>query len=257
VPAEQLVRSALADCREAASERAISWCQYYLGVNLLVQGRPAEALVELDGALAQFLADRSQAFLALAHSRRAVALARLARADAADAAADAAREVLAQCTDLPFELAFDLDRCTIDEARGQDRRDAVHRLSVAATGAGLADYDPIRVSAQLFTAGAPMAARLLASEGFREVTTPDGRVVQLARQAASRRLLIAMAQADRPLSVAELFAAGWPGEQIAHTSAVRRVYSAIHLLRSRGLDRWIEHDGNGYRLTARVERVPH
>ena len=245
--AEATTREAVAGCRAGASPRGVSWCQYQLGVILLLQGRDAEALLELDQAIARFRADASNPFLALAHSRRAVALARLARLAEADEAIAAARDALARCTEFPFELGLALDAANVSHGSPE-------QLLAAARASGLDHYDHIRTSLRLFKPTPAARQRLVASDGFREVTTPGGSVIRLGRQAASRRMLIAMADAKRALSVAELFEAGWPDDQITPTSAARRVYSAIYLLRRRGLDPWIEHDGDGYRFTADIER---
>lgn len=64
--------------------------------------------------------------------------------------------------------------------------------------------------------------------------------VPLGRQRVLRRLLLALlAQRQeapgRPLSLEELFRAGWPGARIAPSSAARRTYVALGRLRDAGL----------------------
>jgi DNA-binding winged helix-turn-helix (wHTH) protein len=78
--------------------------------------------------------------------------------------------------------------------------------------------------------------------------------VDLSRRVTLRRILSALARAHyeqpgKTLSRSDLFAAGWPGEQIDPRSEANRVYVAIAELRKLGLKGALESDGEGYLLT--------
>jgi DNA-binding winged helix-turn-helix (wHTH) protein len=63
------------------------------------------------------------------------------------------------------------------------------------------------------------------------------------------RVLAALTQAREPLSVLEIFAAGWPDESASHESARARVYMAISTLRRLGLrSHLVRHPESGYQL---------
>jgi predicted Ser/Thr protein kinase len=87
----------------------------------------------------------------------------------------------------------------------------------------------------------------------------DGVFVDLNRRSTLRRILAALARAHyeapgRALSRAELFEAGWPGEQIDPRSEANRVYVAVAELRKLGLKGALESDGEGYLLTPEATR---
>lgn len=87
----------------------------------------------------------------------------------------------------------------------------------------------------------------------------DGQRVSLARRAPMRRLLqalVATASNGETLTAVELIEAGWPGEELLGTSGESRVYTTILRMRRMGFERRLHHDGAGYRLACRVERVP-
>jgi predicted Ser/Thr protein kinase len=87
----------------------------------------------------------------------------------------------------------------------------------------------------------------------------DGSFVDLARRSTLRRVLAALAHAHyaqpgAALSRADLFTAGWPGEQIDPRSAANRVYVAVAELRKLGLKGALESDGEGYLLAPELTR---
>lgn len=72
-----------------------------------------------------------------------------------------------------------------------------------------------------------------------------------------RRLVVALcvARVERPgagLDVAELFAAGWPGERASARSARNRVHVAVSTLRKLGLAGDLESHGGKYRISPAV-----
>lgn len=120
----------------------------------------------------------------------------------------------------------------------------------------------------------PRTAALLASsasaeavatfrEGFVVARTgawfdgPDLGRVSLGTRKQLERILAALADAHcrnpgLALSVADLVAAGWPGEKVLPRAGASRVYVSITSLRNMGLRDALERTGEGYRLDARV-----
>jgi hypothetical protein len=92
------------------------------------------------------------------------------------------------------------------------------------------------------------ALPLRVGEGGAWFSLGDGPRVTLARRVPLQRLLCALAQADGPLSVEALFAAGWPGQSIRPASAAHRVHVAIGELRKLGLGERLLTGEGGYRL---------
>ena len=86
----------------------------------------------------------------------------------------------------------------------------------------------------------------------------SGKRTSLARRAPMRRILDALVDryesGGRPLSAADLVAAGWPGDDLLGTSGESRVYTTVRRLRKMGLGDHLLHDGAGYLLTGEVKR---
>jgi len=98
----------------------------------------------------------------------------------------------------------------------------------------------------------------LRAEG-RQVELPDGRVVDLRRSGAPRRLLVALArhQVARPgaaMDGDQLIAIGWPGERMNWESARTRLYTVVRRLRARGIE-GVETVDGGYRLSPEIDVV--
>lgn len=107
------------------------------------------------------------------------------------------------------------------------------------------------------TISLPPHAMAIASDGkwFREA---DGRQVDIARHGAPCLLLAALARQHRaapgtPISVEDLFAAGWPGQRAHPRSASARVYTAVSTLRRLGLRSVLVRHHDGYLLDRRVQ----
>jgi hypothetical protein len=82
--------------------------------------------------------------------------------------------------------------------------------------------------------------------------------LELDRHASLRRIVLALADARterRSLSVRELVAVGWPGEQMSAEAGKNRVYVAITKLRRLGLDAVLVRTPLGYALDPEVEVV--
>jgi hypothetical protein len=96
---------------------------------------------------------------------------------------------------------------------------------------------------------------------------PDGEWLEaagarhaLAARRPLRRVLMALAQARRErtgiaLTVEELLAAGWPGEEPLRDAGSNRVYVAISTLRKLGLGKALQRWDGGYRLDPTVSLV--
>lgn len=96
-------------------------------------------------------------------------------------------------------------------------------------------------------------ATLVVSDDARWLRRDGGDVVNLGRRGALRLLLneLVARRIDAPgtaLSVEQMFAAGWPGENIAFTSAQARVYTSVQRLRALGLEGLLVTRGDGYLL---------
>ena len=217
--------------------------------------RHADALVELEESRRLFQEERAYYFLTLIECRRTIALARLGRLQDAAHAHRQAAELAARLTGAPLDLVVALDGIHLDIARGGATprlRERHAGLVRAIDDRGLARYEPIVESlVHLEPWLAEEQEELVVREDFGEIRIGDRRI-DLERQASGRRMLKALVEAGRALTVAELFAAGWPGDDLAVTAATRRVYSAIYLLRKQGLEPFLRHTGDGYSLVARV-----
>jgi pSer/pThr/pTyr-binding forkhead associated (FHA) protein len=94
---------------------------------------------------------------------------------------------------------------------------------------------------------------LVVSDDARWFRRDEGDIVNLGRRGALRLLLAELVarRIDAPgtaLSVEQMFAAGWPGETIAFTSAQARVYTSVQRLRALGLEGLLVTRGDGYLL---------
>ncbi|HTJ40645.1 MAG TPA: sigma 54-interacting transcriptional regulator [Kofleriaceae bacterium] len=108
---------------------------------------------------------------------------------------------------------------------------------------------------------APTAALIAAADGS-WMRVHGGERINLRRRESLGRLLQALIAARRdrpgqPLSIKDLFDAGWPDEKAAARSAAGRVYVALTALRNLGLRDLLRRDDDGYAIDpdARVEIV--
>jgi predicted negative regulator of RcsB-dependent stress response len=101
------------------------------------------------------------------------------------------------------------------------------------------------------TSSASIPRVLVASDGSKFIQ--GSHVIVLTRRLALRRIVAALVHAKAPLSVAELVAAGWPGERIQTSAARNRTHVALTTLRRLGLEGVLRQTPQGYVLDA--ERV--
>lgn len=77
-------------------------------------------------------------------------------------------------------------------------------------------------------------------------------MIDLSRRGPLRRIFVALAKAriegGRPLTVADVLAAGWPGEKMRHESGAARVYMAVRRLRALGLEPLLRTSDEGYAI---------
>jgi len=81
--------------------------------------------------------------------------------------------------------------------------------------------------------------------------------VDMSRRSTSRAILLGLVEktiaGEGHLTVDELLVIGWPGEKMARSSALNRLYVALATLRSLGLREVIERHPQGYTLNARIK----
>lgn len=102
----------------------------------------------------------------------------------------------------------------------------------------------------------PTRALFVAREGA-YFHVSGGARVDLQTKGPLRRVFRAIVKAhrdrsQRPLSVFEIFEAGWSGEKAAPEALAGRVYSAISKLRAMGLSEVLVRSATGYQLAPRV-----
>src|SRR5439155_6320491 len=99
------------------------------------------------------------------------------------------------------------------------------------------------------------SASLLVGREARWFRIPGGERVDMIRRGAVRRIFLRLAEErrarpDRALSIADVVAAGWPGERIRHDAAQNRAKVAIATLRKLGLAKILMTRDDGYLLDA-------
>ncbi|MEO8699584.1 MAG: hypothetical protein ABI867_06045 [Kofleriaceae bacterium] len=131
---------------------------------------------------------------------------------------------------------------------GADRTRAVQLAE-----AGDHPSSDLRLARRLLRRALADTALVIAGDGawFR---IPNGREVNVGNRPVLRNLLVALACGDAVV-VADLIAAGWPGEAIHPTAAANRLHVALTTLRNLGLRDVLVRQGDAYRLRIGVHRV--
>jgi hypothetical protein len=161
-----------------------------------------------------------------------------------------ARQAVEKCTGVPLSYALDLDELHL-QGDPQEARSGLASISSTVDERGLSQFEEICYSTHLLEEVLGDARTMLhVTSDFMLVKPESGKTVSLQRQPSRRGMLRAMAKSQRPLSVEELFRAGWPEQTIDPDSAARRVYTNIYQLRKQGLHDLIQHEGDGYALRA-------
>jgi tetratricopeptide (TPR) repeat protein len=223
------------------------------GMSLLLQGRWAAARRALEEAVTLLGPDMPSIRLFRA-GFLAVAMGRGGEAEGAATLLDGCRESASVQAHHVF-----LDLCGLAGLGvGDPERLCAAAVQADPSGQAPADDPDVRVMLQIVRsdpAAAPEVLRVPDGGGWFEA--PGAGRVSLARRRAPRRLLDALAgQAhDAPMTVDDMFEAGWPGEKASFESARHRVYVAVHQLRKLGLEGILVSDQEGYRLTCSVVRA--
>jgi hypothetical protein len=143
------------------------------------------------------------------------------------------------------------------------------RARSAREGASAWDSEDVRAALRVLDARLPAVPCdttgevLRVGPDVRWFTPPNGERVELLRRQALRLMLRELvarhaSASGAAMTIADLFAAGWPGEKIGEQSAANRVYVSISRLRKLGLGDRIQSRDDGFlldpRLTVNVER---
>ena len=166
----------------------------------------------------------------------------------------------------------------VREDRLEQARRRIQQASTAEIGSALAveQSDDLRIALRILsravsqTHGAlpgtrasasaqakPLQAALCMGAGATWFQIEGERRVDMSRRNNSKAILRGLAEHSlddqaSSLSVDDLLAIGWPGEKMARSSALNRLYVALATLRSLGLRDVIERRPHGYALNARV-----
>lgn len=157
------------------------------------------------------------------------------------------------------DLALAQESLRLGDAKKRDqyRKAAEKRLKEARTLVALSDDVRVVlriVESTLAAWDAPAArTRLLIGPKAAWVEAPSHARANLAKHAASRRILLALLERresapGRGLSLEELQRAGWPNETLVAEAASNRTHVALALLRKSGLKPWLLRTEGGYLL---------
>ncbi len=99
---------------------------------------------------------------------------------------------------------------------------------------------------------------VVVAEDAKWLELPSGKRINLERRAVHRRLVEVLvrkrlATPNAPVTIAELVAAGWPGEKLAESSAQNRLHVALATLRADGLRDVLVREAGGYLLDASID----
>jgi predicted ATPase len=260
--------AALAVHRAAGNRRHEAITLGYSGTLEDERGRVDAAEVALAAALAIFrpMGDPKYgavfaACLAAVRAQRGDALgAKEALAEAESAAKGGEARVVA---------AVALHRLRVEAAAGRsaaaiaERRGAAIGLVQQSDDVRFALRSLDRVLVPIETPSRVRASALVIAEDATWLELPAGARIDLRRRAVHRRLVERLvrerlASPGAPVAVADLVAAGWPGEKLAESSAQNRLHVALAALRADGLRDLLKREPTGYLLDpsidVRVER---
>jgi predicted negative regulator of RcsB-dependent stress response len=247
----------------AGDERRANLARIRLALVWIEQGRLDAAIAELEASRASmpvppdpFVLRESWLYTSAAH---ALAL----RPNDAARALDEARRLPGSGTSARHARQIvPMFEVLLGVTRGDDPAIAARALSLAeAPGpdgvAAVNCFYIVRAAARLIRSvipaeHVPTGKRVRVARDGSWFQLRDGRTVGLAHRPTLARLLAALALDRSPLSVHQLLAAGWPGEQPIATSGTLRVYTTVARLRRLGLEGALLGDVNGYLLDAEI-----
>ena len=258
---------AIALIRESGNLYLEASALYYFAGAHLERGHHEDARKLLDRAGAMFHALAVPRYQALTAGCRATLLAIAGDHDAANGCIAVAERAAAACSS---ELAVTATVAIHRLATRIVRADPAARAALIAEARTLAAAHPsddsrfaLRVALACVpgagprTTGDPLRIR----SGARAFRLPGAAEdVDLRRRAPLQRIVLALAhrRLEAPgeaLGLAELLAAGWPGERVRDGPGANRVHVALTTLRNLGLRPWLVSSADGYALTSAIPVV--
>lgn len=245
-------------------------CGGYIAWLDFTEGQPARSVTTAERALRGLEASGNIRYSALVRARLAVAEAALGWDDAASGDIERALARIDRPKDPCLGAAIALHAAHTElllsaDADGllqaQKEWEATRSLGSRSTEVRLAR----RALERAIQTRAPNGPATSARDGAILRVGPEARWftfggdrVDLGRRGAQRRVLHRLVRARRaesrePLSVYDLFEAGWPGQTIGPEHSANRVYNALFELRKRGLRRAIIRHDDGYLLDPGLE----
>lgn len=259
----ELVRAGLAIARAfdllAETPRLLGIAKSSLGA-VRHEARAFSEAVALHAEAAELLAasgdHRSAGLCAL---REAVSRAACGEAERAKQLLHASEPALLRTGERPLRSALDLGRALVDallELPGSApalERAATRTREHAPTAA--AGNDDVRFFLRLAERAKGSGTTLrIAADGSCFIT-PGGESQSLEKHPTARRILLTLRAAHRshPVSLEELWEAGWAGQRAADGAWQNRVYVALSHLRSAGLRPFLRREERGYSLAPELD----
>jgi predicted ATPase len=255
--------AALAAHRAAGNRRHEAITLGYLGTLEDERVRPDVAEVALAESLAIFRPMGDSKYSAVFAACLAAVRAQRGDALGAKEALDEA-ERFAKGGEARIVATVALHRLRVEAAAGKRAASIIERRGAAI---GLVQQsDDVRFALRMLdrvlvpveTPSAARAKALCVAEDATWLDLPGGTRVNLKRRAVHRRLVERLvrerlASPGTPASMADLVAAGWPGEKLAESSAQNRLHVALAALRADGLRDLLKREPGGYLLDPAVE----
>jgi predicted ATPase len=261
--ARGVYEAALASHRASANQRHEAITLGYLGTLEDEQGRVDAAEVALAAALAILRPMGDRKFGAVFAGCLAAVRAQRGDAVGAKQALDEA-EAGARDGEARIVATVALHRLRVECAAGKNGKSIAERRGAAI---GLVQQsDDVRFAARMLdrvlvpqdTPSRARARAICVAENATWLELPGGKRVNLERRAVHRRLVERLvrervAQPGAPIALADLVAAGWPGEKLAESSAQNRLHVALATLRADGLRDLLKRETGGYLLDPAIE----
>lgn len=259
----ELVRAGLAIARAfdlvADTPRLLGIAKSSLGA-VRHEARAFSEAVALHAEAAELLAAAGDARSAgLCALREAVSRAACGEADRAKALLHESEPALLRTGERPLRSALDLGRALVDAllelpGSGPALERAVARTRKHAPTAA-AGNDDVRFFLRLAERAKGSGTTLRIAVDGSSFVTPAGESQSLEKHPTARRILQALRAAHRahPVSLEELWEAGWTGQRAADGAWQNRVYVALSHLRSAGLRPFLRREERGYSLSPELD----
>ncbi len=261
--ARGVYEAALVAHRAAQNRRHEGITLGYLGTLEDEQGRVDAAEVALSEALVVLRELGDPKFVAVFAG--CLAAVRAEREDAGGAMASLAEAERTSRGGEPRIVAtVSLHRARVEALAGEAPTEA-SAVRGAAIGL-LQQSDDVRFAARMLdrvlvpvpTPSEARARALCVADDATWLELPGGKRIELRRRAVHRRLVERLvrerlASPGTPVTVADLVAAGWPGEKLTESSAQNRLHVALATLRADGLRDHLKREPRGYMLDPTVD----